>query len=129
MDFFTKVGESLTNLGQGVNAKAKNMMDQSAMNSQLRQHETALKGLYENIGRQYYAEKQGKGEGAYAELFEQIATTEAAAEEVRKKLDAAKSMVTCPKCGGLTEAGGRFCKNCGNAMPEGNPGTNSTPQS
>ena len=47
---------------------------------------------------------------------------------VRKKLEAAKSMVTCPKCGGLTDAGGRFCKNCGNAM-DSTSGTNSTPQS
>ncbi len=117
MDFFNKVGESLTNLGNGVSAKTKSMMDQSAMNGQLRQHENALKGLYENIGRQYYAEKQGKGEGAYTEIFERVAAEEAAADEVRKKLEISKTMVKCPKCGGLTESSSRFCKNCGNTMP------------
>jgi len=121
MDFLNKVGESLTSFGNGMSARTKNIMDQSNLNSQLRQHENTLKGLYETIGRQYYAEKQGKGEGEYAEIFEQVAGVEALTDELRKKIEIAKSMVPCPKCGGLTESTSRFCKNCGNPMqPSGN---------
>ena len=118
MDFLNKVGESLTSFGNGMSARTKNMMDQSNLNSQLRQHENTLKGLYETIGRQYYAEKQGKGEGEYAEIFEQVAGVEALTDELRKKIEIAKSMVPCPKCGGRlvirrTKKGRRFyaCEN------------------
>ena len=91
MDFLNKVGESITSFGNGMSARTKNMMDQSNLNNQLRQHENTLKGLYEKIGRQYYEEKQGKGEGEYAEIFEQVAGVEAITDELRKKIDSCVS--------------------------------------
>ncbi|MBR1470919.1 MAG: zinc ribbon domain-containing protein [Lachnospiraceae bacterium] len=116
MDFFNKVGETLTSFGNGVGSKTRNMMDLSALTSQLHQHEDTLRKMYEEVGRKYYAEKKGQPEEAFAGVFSQIEAVEAAAGELRKKIEINKSMVTCPKCKGLTEAGSQFCKHCGNPM-------------
>lgn len=55
------------------------------------------KKVFTEIGRLYYEEKSGEGEGFYAPLFEQLKSIDKKIEDMRCELEAAKDTVEAAK--------------------------------
>ena len=68
MDFFEKVGDTITSKGKEVTGKAKDLAEIANLKSQISTCEDVIRKNYIEIGRLYYERKTGTGSGVRAVL-------------------------------------------------------------
>ncbi len=118
MDFFSKLGDKITNTSKDVAKKAKEVAEIANLNSQVSTKESTIKSTYVEIGKYVY---ENLKEDAPAEIAEKFATIDGLMAEIadmKKTIQELKGVLVCPGCGKDVEAGAAFCPGCGSKMPE-----------
>lgn len=112
MDFFSKLGETLSATGRDVSQKAKDLTGLAKLNMDVRSKEEYILKQYTEIGKQYYELHKKDTDPVFAEI---PLITEALEEIDRLKEEIAdlKGLKKCPACGAMIEAEAVFCKQCG----------------
>lgn len=113
MDFFNKVGETLSNKGRDVTKKAKELAEIVALNSQISSKEDEIDRYFREIGKYIYEQHRELAGGI---LAEKCAAVNAAYEEIERlkaEILNAKGSVLCPECGEEIGEGVLFCPKCG----------------
>lgn len=113
MDFFNKLGETLTNKSKEVAQTARDVKDMATLNAKIGQQENKIRTWYQVIGEKVYrAEKDQDHSGLEAE-FSMI--TEAFAEigRLKQEIEKIKGVKTCPSCKAEVDEGVKFCPECG----------------
>lgn len=113
MDFFTDLGNKITNTGKSVADKAKDLTELTKLNAKVVSEENKLSKAYGEIGRLYYAQTQGElGEG----YEEQAAAAKAALSEIaalKERIKALKGVRVCVQCGKEIGKNDLYCCSCG----------------
>lgn len=112
MDFFSKLGETLSEAGKDVSQKAKEMTGIAKLNMDIKAKEDYINKQYTAIGRQYYEMHKDDEEP----LFEEMALVREAAEDTKRmeqELADLKGMKKCPSCEAAVEQDAKFCPKCG----------------
>ncbi len=114
MAFLDSFGAKLTNFGNDVTNRTKNMVEVNNLNSQLKSCEEQLKNYYCEIGRAYYESVDPSTlDSAMLARFAKVDEANEAIEHINNSLRKTKSSVACPKCGSLMPADTVFCSACG----------------
>lgn len=102
MDFFSKLGETITETGKDVSQKAKELTELAKLNMSMKKKEEFVQKQYLEIGKQYFALHKDDEEP----FFEEISVIKEKLQEILQlELDIAaiKGQKKCPSCGILLE--------------------------
>lgn len=113
MDFFNKLGETLTNKSKEVAQTARDVKDLASLNAKIGQQENKIKTWYQVIGEKVYRAEKDQEHSALETEFSMI--TEAFAEigRLKKEIEKIKGVKTCPSCHAEVDDGVKFCPECG----------------
>ena len=67
MDFFNKVGETITNKGKDVTKKVKDIAEIGNLNGQISVQEEIIQNLYFEMGKMFYEDNKEKEDTPYQE--------------------------------------------------------------
>ena len=113
MDFFEKLNNLLTEAGKEVEQRAKEVSETMRLNTRIREEKAAIKGCMEKIGRLYYEEQKGNGQGIYQDSFDRIHKAKEVIRRAEKELEVQKRKTTCQNCGATMQRDDIFCSQCG----------------
>lgn len=118
MDFFDRIGESLTIAGKEVSQKAKEVSELTKLKLDIKAKEDYVQKQYALLGMSYYEKHKDEEECEEAEqcfliseALEEITRMEAEVMRLQKAAE-------CPKCGAKMPMGATYCSNCGTKMDD-----------
>lgn len=92
MEFFEKIGDTITSKGREVSEKAKDLAEIANLKGQINTCEEVIRKNYLEIGRLYY-EKEGLEPGAEYEAFCQaISNAKTGIEDLEEKIKRVKGI-------------------------------------
>ncbi len=86
MDFFEKLGDTITTKGKEVSGKAKDLAEIANLKSQINTCEDVIKKNYMEIGKRYYEKHEQEPEEEYDEFFRAISNAKTGMEELEEKI-------------------------------------------
>ena len=121
MDFFNKVGSTISNKGKDVTKKAKEMAEIAKLTGQIVEKEEAIKGAYIELGKYVYESQKEDAPEEVAEKFAVIDATVEEIEHLKREIRKLKGRQECPDCGKEVSYSAAFCSYCGAKLPEPEP--------
>ena len=121
MDFFNKVGSTISSKSKDVTKKAKELAEIAKLTGQIAEKEESVKGAYIELGKYVYDTQK---EDAPEEVTEKFAVIDATVEEIdhlKKEIRRLKGRQECPDCGKEVSYSAAFCSYCGAKLPEPEP--------
>ena len=118
MDFFNKVGSTISSKSKDVTKKAKELAEIAKLTGQIAEKEESVKGAYIELGKYVYETQK---EDAPEEVAEKFAVIDATVEEIdhlKREIRRLKGRQECPDCGKEVSYSAAFCSYCGAKLPE-----------
>lgn len=112
MDFFSKLGETITETSKDVSQKARDLTELARLNMNMKKKEDFVQKQYLEIGRQYFSLHKDDEEP----FFEEISVIKEKLQEILQlemQIAAIKGQKKCQNCGTLLEQDSLFCRKCG----------------
>lgn len=122
MAFFDDIGKKLSQTGQGMVQKTKEMADVAKLNSVITDEEGKINNNYYLIGKLYVSMHTADCEDEFKGMISDIQASEAKIVECRYQIKTIKGVVKCEKCGAEVANNIAFCSACGNPMPRNETG-------
>ena len=116
MDFFNKVGETISSKSKDVAKKAKDLAEITSMNSKISSQEEKIKQIYIALGKSVY-EQEIKADAEIAEKCSEIDAAYSEIERMRQDIMVLKGIKKCPECGTAVAVQSTFCSGCGAKIP------------
>jgi ribosomal protein S27AE len=112
MEFFSKLGETLSEAGREVTQKGKELTGLAKLNLDIRSKEEFIQRQYAHIGSKYFEEHEEDLEPAYEEM---LLIKEAKEEIYKMEQERAvlKGLKKCPSCGRALPEQAKYCLECG----------------
>lgn len=121
MDFFNKVGSTISNKSKDVTKKAKEIAEIAKLTGQIAEKEESIKGAYIELGKYVYESQKEDAPEEVAEKFAVIDTTVEEIENLKREIRKLKGRQECPDCGKEVSYAAAFCSYCGAKLPEPEP--------
>ena len=117
MDFFSKLGDTISATGRDVSQKAKDLTGLAKLNMDIRAKEEYVLRQYTEIGKQYYEQHKEDTEQVFGEM---PLITEALAEieAMKNEIVELKGLKKCRSCGAVLNIEDVFCTKCGTKYEE-----------
>lgn len=112
MDFFEKIGDTLTQFGKDVSQKATELSGIAKLKFDIRAKEDFIKEQYIVLGKAYYKKHRG-GQDEEQARFDQIDEALDAIAKMKLQISELKRTRICPKCGNETPDVAEYCSYCG----------------
>ncbi len=114
MGFFDKLGDTVTEVGNNVSLKAKEVSEITRLNAKIRTDKTSMKEAYESIGKKVYeCRKSGAELPDFTSEMEIIERMKKDIELCNEHIRMVKGTEICSECGSEVESGSSYCKHCG----------------
>jgi RNA polymerase subunit RPABC4/transcription elongation factor Spt4 len=117
MAFLDGIGKKLSQTGQDVMKKTRNLADSTKFSGMIADEERTINSLYSQIGKAYYELHKNDPEYALSELVGAVNDAFARIEQLNEQIAAINGSQKCPRCGAMVPEGGMFCNACGAKMP------------
>lgn len=116
MAIFDEIGKKISNAGQNVAKKGKEMSESFKINSLIAEEEKKTAGLYEEIGKAYISLYEGKYDEGMKEQIEALNESLLEIDKLRAQLAEVKSTLICSACGAENPKDALFCTACGKSL-------------
>lgn len=113
MEFFEKLGETITTAGKEATQKAKDLSEIAKLNLDIRAKEDYVQKQYIELGKIYYKVHRESIDAEGAEHFELIEEALESIEKMKLKIMEIKGTKRCPKCGKELVDEAEYCSFCG----------------
>lgn len=113
MDFFDKLGETITAKSKDVAKKAKEIAEVVNLNSKISTQEEIIKKTYLEIGQKYYEKYKDDISNEFSLSCEIITDSLTEIAKIKSEIQAIKNYKVCSKCGAEIDAEAAFCSKCG----------------
>lgn len=121
MDFFNKLGETITNKSREAAQTARDVKNLAALNAKIGQQENKIKSWYRVIGEKVYRMEKDQEHSALETEFSMITDAFAEIGRLKKEIEKIKGVKTCPSCHAEVDDSVKFCPECGAKLEsEGN---------
>ena len=117
MAFFDDLGKKISNAGQTVAQKTKDVTELAKLNVSIAELDKKLNKLFQDIGKLYVDKHAEDFEEGFGELISLAKQTEKEIDAAKKQIVEIKGVVNCEKCGAEVDRNSAFCTVCGNQMP------------
>ncbi|MDE7223118.1 MAG: zinc-ribbon domain-containing protein [Acetatifactor sp.] len=121
MDFFNKVGNTISSKSKDVTKKAKEIAEIAKLTGQIAEKEESIKGAYIELGKYVYESQKEDAPEEVAEKFAVIDATVEEIEHLKREIRKLKGRQECPDCGKEVSYSAAFCSYCGAKLPEPEP--------
>ena len=112
MDFFSKLGDAITETGRDVSQKVSEMTGIAKLNMEIRSKEDFVQKQYTQIGKQYY-EMHKEDQEPFFEEMKLITETLKDIDQLKVEVAGLKGKKCCPSCGAVNESEAVYCIKCG----------------
>lgn len=117
MAFFDDLGKKISQAGQTVAQKTKDVTEVARLNGAILDEEKKINSNYNEIGKLFVKKFSDTDDAEFAALVSLIKESEEKIANYRRQVQDIKGVVRCDKCGAEVANGMAFCSACGNAMP------------
>lgn len=118
MDFFQKIGNTLSNTGKDIAKKTKDMSDISRLNHEITKQQELIDKTYSKIGKFYFENYSNLDYPELKELCDSIKEANKKIDEFKSEITQIKGIINCPKCNAEVSATAAFCGSCGCKLKE-----------
>lgn len=112
MDFFSKLGDTISATGRDVSKKARDLTGLAKLNMDVRAKEEYVLRQYAEIGKQYFGQHKEDAEPDFAEI-KLIKEALEEIEALKSEIADLKGLKKCQSCGAALNVEDAFCKKCG----------------
>lgn len=113
MDLLNKIGNKVSNVGEGMTTQTKNLTEIAKLNLEISANEKSIGELYTVIGRMYYEQSDTMELDIAREQVEQVNLLVRSNQNLRDTLKTIKGMIICTGCGHEISSKSMFCNYCG----------------
>ncbi|GFI22548.1 hypothetical protein IMSAGC011_01324 [Lachnospiraceae bacterium] len=121
MEFFNKVGSSISNKSKDVARKAKEIAEVSNLNNQINAQEDIINKICLEIGKTVYNKRDLFPDTELEEKYTTASNAYAEIARLKSKIIFVKGAKQCPGCGIEVPLTSSFCPDCGAAVPAPEP--------
>ncbi len=118
MDFFEKVGDTITVKSKEIAKKAKEVADVAKLSSQVSNEKDKINKNYIEIGRAYYNAHLQDENYEYEGLCSEITASMDKITELKKEIQTLKGTKLCESCGAELSKDALYCSSCGTRVEE-----------
>lgn len=126
MDFFQRLGNTLSNTGKDIAEKTKKMSDTSKLNHEITKQQEAINRTYSQIGKLYFENYADLDYPDLKELCDSIKEANNKIEEYKQQIIQIKGLTNCPSCNKEVPTSAAFCASCGYKLKEEEPASDNT---
>ena len=113
MAFFDEMDRKLSQFGQSVSNKSREVSEGMRLSSAIKAEEEKQNNLYREVGKYYFENCAANAEGQLKVLCDQIVASMELTSQYKQQQNVLKGMVSCPNCGAQISANSGFCNVCG----------------
>lgn len=118
MDFFEKVGGTITVKGKELSKKAKELADIAKLSNQVSSEKDKINKNYLEIGRAYYNAHVADENYDYEGLCGEITVSMDKISQLKKDIQNLKGTKLCESCGVELSKEAAYCSSCGAKVAE-----------
>ena len=112
MDFFSRLGDAISETSKDVSQKVADFTGIARLNMDIRNREELVRKQYLEIGKQYYEMHKEDVEPFFEEI-RLINETLAEIDQLKAKIADLKGKKKCSVCGAVNEGEAAYCSKCG----------------
>ena len=116
MAFFDEMDRKLSQFGQSVSNKSREVSEGMRLSSAIKAEEEKQNNLYREVGKYYFENCAANAEGQLKVLCDQIVASMELTSQYKQQQNVLKGMVSCPNCGAQISANSGFCNVCGSKI-------------
>ena len=116
MAFFDEMDRKLSQFGQSVSNKSREVSEGMRLSSAIKAEEEKQNNLYREVGKYYFENCAANAEGQLKVLCDQIVASMELTSQYKQQQNVLKGMVSCPNCGAQIPANSGFCNVCGSKI-------------
>ena len=116
MAFFDEMDRKLSQFGQSVSNKSREVSEGMRLSSAIKAEEEKQNNLYREVGKYYFENCAANAEGQLKVLCDQIVASMELTSQYKQQQNVLKGMVSCPNCGAQVSANSGFCNVCGSKI-------------
>ena len=116
MAFFDEMDRKLSQFGQSVSNKSREVSEGMRLSSAIKAEEEKQNNLYREVGKYYFENCAVNAEGQLKVLCDQIVASMELTSQYKQQQNVLKGMVSCPNCGAQISANSGFCNVCGSKI-------------
>ena len=116
MAFFDEMDRKLSQFGQSVSNKSREVSEGLRLSSAIKAEEEKQNNLYREVGKYYFENCAANAEGQLKVLCDQIVASMELTSQYKQQQNVLKGMVSCPNCGAQISANSGFCNVCGSKI-------------
>ena len=116
MAFFDEMDRKLSQFGQSVSNKSREVSEGMRLSSAIKAEEEKQNNLYREVGKYYFENCAANAEGQLKVLCDQIVASMELTSQYKQQQNVLKGMVSCPNCGSQISANPGFCNVCGSKI-------------
>lgn len=113
MDFFDKLGETISTKSKDVAKKAKEIAEVVSLNAKISTQEDIINKAYQDIGKKFYEQNKNDSFHEFGAEFDIISHACEEIEKFKNEIQLIKNTKICPKCQEEVAAEASFCSKCG----------------
>ena len=111
--YFENIGKKLSDTGQGVINKGKNMAEVTKINASISDEEKKLKSYYVELGKLYFSLHEYDYEEEFADIMTAVKNSQSRISELKEKSQEIRKVLRCEQCGAEIPSEALFCNVCG----------------
>ena len=116
MAFFDGMDRKLSQFGQSVSNKSREVSEGMRLSSAIKAEEEKQNNLYREVGKYYFENCAENAEGQLKVLCDQIVASMELTSQYKQQQNVLKGMISCPNCGAQISANSGFCNVCGSKV-------------
>ena len=116
MAFFDEMDRKLSQFGQSVSNKSREVSEGMRLSSAIKAEEEKQNNLYREVGKYYFENCAANAEGQLKVLCDQIVASMELTSPYQQQPNVLQGMVSCPNCGAQISANSGFCNVCGSKI-------------
>lgn len=113
MDFFEKLGETISSKSKDVAKKAKEVAEVVSLNAKISTQEDIIEKTYLEIGQKYFEKNKSDSFNEYGAEFDVINHALDEIEKLKTEIQTIKNTKVCSKCNEEVQSESVFCPKCG----------------
>ncbi|MGN0400830.1 MAG: zinc-ribbon domain-containing protein [Acetatifactor sp.] len=117
MAILNDFSEKLSQVGQTVTQKTKQLAETAKLSSKISDEEKKMKECYVKIGQLYVSKYGTEPDADFDSVITELHECEDNVKKYKDQLKELKGYTVCAKCGADVVAGSAFCNTCGAPMP------------
>ena len=116
MDFFNKLGNSVTGASNSLSQMAKGISEQSRLNTEIQKYKEERTAAIQRLGEAVYQASVAGKQPQMEEFIKEIQTIEGFINNYTDTLSNIKGVMICESCGLEISSDSQFCPGCGHKV-------------